>query len=81
MHFVRNILQYSQLGQTTYASHTVNSGKPDTRNSGTEFNSSDFKSGKQFQREFTSAGRYDYYYIIHRFMTGTIYVTATIGAN
>jgi plastocyanin len=63
------------------ALHTVTSGKPEGGNSGTEFDSLYLASGKKFQHDFISTGQYSYYCTLHPFMTGTIYVTATIGSN
>lgn len=61
--------------------HTVTSANPEAGNSGIEFDSSYLASGKKFQHDFTSTGQYSYYCTLHPFMTGTIYVTATIGSN
>ncbi len=52
------------------ALHTVTSGKPEGRNSGTEFDSSYLASGEKFQHEFTSTGQYSYYCTLHPWFNG-----------
>ena len=61
--------------------HTVTSGSAESGDSGAQFDSSYLAAGKTFQHKFDTAGTFDYYCTLHPFMTGTIYVIATIGSN
>lgn len=54
------------------ASHTVTSGK-DTTSDGT-FDSSLIPAGKSFSYTFSKAGKYDYFCMVHPWMTGKVTV-------
>jgi plastocyanin len=51
--------------------HTVTSGTPDAGPSGT-FDSSIINPGASFEYTFNSAGTFDYYCIVHPWMTGSV---------
>lgn len=55
------------------AAHTVTSGSPTTGPSGT-FDSSLVMGGKTFEFTFKNAGTYDYFCMVHPWMTGTVKV-------
>ena len=58
------------------AAHTVTSGNlsTDPDNVGTVFDSSIFMSGKTFEYTFDEAGDYDYFCVVHPWMTGKVIV-------
>ncbi len=58
------------------AAHTVTSGNlsTDPDNVGTVFDSSIFMSGKTFENTFDEAGEYDYFCVVHPWMTGKVIV-------
>jgi plastocyanin len=55
--------------------HTVTSGGLESGNIGTEFNSNFLGAGKSFQHTFNTTGTFDYFCIIHPFMTGRVIVS------
>ncbi|HWP78056.1 MAG: plastocyanin/azurin family copper-binding protein [Thermoproteota archaeon] len=55
------------------AAHTVTSGSAETGPDGT-FDSSIFMAGKTFEHTFDQAGEYDYFCIVHPWMTGKVIV-------
>jgi plastocyanin len=55
------------------AAHTVTSGSAETGPDGT-FDSSIFMAGKTFEHTFDEAGEYDYFCIVHPWMTGQVIV-------
>jgi len=57
------------------AAHTVTSGTPETGADGL-FDSSLFAPGKSFQYQFTEVGDYDYFCLVHPWMTGMVTVTS-----
>lgn len=56
--------------------HTVKSGSLESKNIGTEFDSSFLAAGKTFRHTFDAAGVSDYFCIIHPFMTGKVVVNS-----
>jgi plastocyanin len=55
------------------AAHTVTSGTVDSGPDGT-FDSSIFMAGKTFEHTFDEAGEYDYFCVVHPWMTGKVIV-------
>jgi len=55
------------------AAHTVTSGTPSDGPDGA-FDSSIVMAGKTFEHTFDDAGEYDYFCIVHPWMTGTVIV-------
>lgn len=57
------------------AAHTVTSGTiEDSESVGAVFDSSIFMSGKMFEHTFDDAGEYDYFCVVHPWMTGKVIV-------
>src|SRR2546428_3862992 len=62
---------------TDTVSHTVTSGKPSDNQTGTVFDSGGLiKPGGTFQFTFQNAGTYDYFCIVHPWMTAQVIVSA-----
>ncbi|MFB5630672.1 MAG: plastocyanin/azurin family copper-binding protein [Nitrosopumilaceae archaeon] len=59
------------------AAHTVTSGKPDPGSNGL-FDSGLFGPGKTFQHQFTEVGDYEYFCLVHPWMTGVVTVTSGV---
>jgi predicted secreted protein with PEFG-CTERM motif len=57
------------------AAHTVTSGAPETGSDGL-FDSNLFAPGKTFQYQFTEVGNYEYFCLVHPWMTGMVTVTS-----
>jgi len=57
------------------AAHTVTSGTPETGSDGL-FDSTLFAPGKFFQYQFTEVGDYEYFCLVHPWMTGMVTVTS-----
>ena len=63
---------------TDTVSHTVTSGKPSDNQTGTAFDSGGLiKPGGTFQFTFQNAGTYDYFCIVHPWMTAQVIVSAS----
>jgi len=61
--------------QKDSAAHTVTSGHPSSAGSvGAQFDSSLFMSGTTFSHKFQSSGTYDYFCIVHPWMSGQVIV-------
>ncbi len=59
------------------AAHTVTSGTPDSGPDGL-FDSSLFAPGKDFEYQFKIGGNYDYFCLVHPWMTGVVMVTSEL---
>ncbi|MEO9310592.1 MAG: plastocyanin/azurin family copper-binding protein [Nitrososphaera sp.] len=76
--FIPNTVTIGVGGTVTWsnddtAAHTVTSGSPGTGPDGT-FDSSILMAGKTFEHTFDEAGDYDYFCIVHPWMTGKVIV-------
>src|SRR5712664_751782 len=60
-----------------YAGHTVTSGKATDNQTGTVFDSGLVKKGGDFSFTFADAGTYDYFCMVHPWMTGQVIVSAS----
>lgn len=66
-----------QWTNTDAVSHTVSSGKSSDNQTGLLFDSGLIKPGKTFQFTFTEAGTYDYFCVVHPWMTGQVVVSGS----
>jgi predicted secreted protein with PEFG-CTERM motif len=79
-------LDYVRWENADTAAHTVTSGTPEDGPDGI-FDSSLFAPGKDFQYQFTIGGNYEYFCLVHPWMTGVVIVTSelqiipNVGAN
>jgi len=79
-------LDYVRWENADTESHTVTSGTPEEGHDGI-FDSSLFAPGKDFQYQFTIGGNYEYFCLVHPWMTGVVIVTSelqiipNVGAN
>lgn len=80
------VLDYVRWENADTAAHTVTSGTPEEGPDGI-FDSSLFAPGKDFQYQFTIGGNFDYFCMVHPWMTGVVIVTSelqmipNVGAN
>ncbi len=70
-----NILDSVRWENADTAAHTVTSGNPESGADGL-FDSSLFGPGKPFQHQFTEVGNYEYFCLVHPWMTGMVTVTS-----
>lgn len=79
-------LDYVRWENADTAAHTVTSGTPEDGPDGI-FDSSLISPGKDFQYQFTIGGNYEYFCVVHPWMTGVVIVTSelqiipNVGAN
>jgi predicted secreted protein with PEFG-CTERM motif len=79
-------LDYVRWENADTAAHTVTSGTPEDGPDGI-FDSSLISPGKDFQYQFTIGGNYEYFCLVHPWMTGVVIVTSelqiipNVGAN
>lgn len=67
-------LDYVRWENADTAAHTVTSGTPEDGPDGI-FDSSLFAPGKDFQYQFTEAGNFEYFCMVHPWMTGVVIVS------
>src|SRR5713226_4849044 len=60
-----------------YAGHTVTSGQPTDNQTGTVFDSGLVKKGQDFSFAFKDVGTYNYFCMVHPWMTGQVIVSAS----
>jgi len=70
-------LDYVRWENADTAAHTVTSGTPEDGPDGI-FDSSLFAPGKDFQYQFTIGGNYEYFCLVHPWMTGVVIVTSEL---
>ncbi|MGQ0790993.1 MAG: plastocyanin/azurin family copper-binding protein [Nitrosopumilaceae archaeon] len=73
------VLDYVRWENADTAAHTVTSGTPEDGPDGI-FDSSLFAPGKDFQYQFTEAGNYEYFCLVHPWMTGVVTVSQVSSA-
>ncbi len=59
--------------------HTITSGKPQSSDTGEEFDSSFLAAGTSFEYTFDNAGTYDYFCTLHPYMKGKVVVSTNTG--
>ena len=62
---------------TDTAGHTVTSGQPTDNQTGTVFDSGIVKAGSEFKFTFQNEGTYNYFCMVHPWMTGQVIVSAS----
>src|SRR3972149_5729605 len=72
-------LDYVRWENADTAAHTVTSGTPEDGPDGI-FDSSLFAPGKDFQYQFTIGGNYEYFCLVHPWMTGVVIVSQVSSA-
>jgi len=72
-------LDYVRWENADTAAHTVTSGTPEDGPDGI-FDSSLFAPGKDFEYQFTEAGNFDYFCLVHPWMTGVVIVSQVSSA-
>src|SRR5437899_4374088 len=64
-----------------YAGHTVTSGQATDNQTGTVFDSGLVKKGTDYSFTFQNEGTYDYFCMVHPWMTGQVIVSASSGGT
>jgi hypothetical protein len=73
------ILDYVRWENADTAAHTVTSGTPEDGHDGI-FDSGLFAPGKDFQYQFTEAGNFEYFCLVHPWMAGVVIVSQASSA-